>query len=154
MRSDTGWLPNTLHEVIVSNEAALKVVLIEDSPVLRQMLCDILEEIRGLEIVGEVEAEDQALAMLEQQKPDVAIIDLELSKGNGLNVLRQIYAQPDRYRSLQAVVFSNHAHASVRERCRLLGAAAFFDKTFQMDDLLDYLQAIAVRSMQASASSH
>lgn len=138
----------------MSEQFALKVVLIEDSPVLRQLLCDILEDVRGIQIVGEVDTEEQALALLEQQHPDVAIIDLELNCGSGFNVLRQIGAQPERYRPLQAVVFSNHAHASVRERCRLLGAAAFFDKTFQMDDLLDYLQGIAVQAGHAPAPSH
>ncbi|HTH95679.1 MAG TPA: response regulator [Rhodocyclaceae bacterium] len=100
----------------------------------------MIEDIAGVQIIGEVDAEDQALAVLEEFHPDVVIIDLELTQGSGLNVLRQIYTQPERYRGLNAVVFSNHVHASVRERCRMLGAAAFFDKTFQMDDLLDYLQ--------------
>lgn len=134
-------------------EAAIKVVLVEDSPALRQLLSGMIADISGIEIIGAVDAEDQALAALEQYHPDVAIIDLELSQGSGLNVLRQICAQPDRYHGLHAVVFSNHAHASVRERCRMLGASAFFDKTFQMDDLLDYLQGVAIKSAM-SVSSH
>ncbi|HWT54892.1 MAG TPA: response regulator [Rhodocyclaceae bacterium] len=134
-------------------EAAIRVVLIEDSPALRQLLSGMIADISGIEIIGAVDAEDQALAALEQYHPDVAIIDLELNQGSGLNVLRQIYAQPDRYHGLHAVVFSNHAHASVRERCRMLGASAFFDKTFQMDDLLDYLQGVAVKGA-VPASPH
>ncbi|HEY1181958.1 MAG TPA: response regulator [Rhodocyclaceae bacterium] len=132
-------------------EAAIRVVLIEDSPALRQLLSGMIADISGIEIIGAVDAEDQALAALEQYHPDVAIIDLELNQGSGLNVLRQIYAQPDRYHGLHAVVFSNHAHASVRERCRMLGASAFFDKTFQMDDLLDYLQGVAVKGAVPAA---
>lgn len=124
--------------------AAIRVVLIEDSPALQQLLAGMIADIAGIEIIGAVDAEDQALAAIEQYHPDVAIIDLELNQGSGLNVLREIYAKPDRYRGLHAVVFSNHAHASVRERCRMLGASAFFDKTFQTDDLLDYLQGVAV----------
>lgn len=135
-------------------DSALRVVLIEDSPILRQLLSGMLEDIEGIEIIGEVDAEDLALAVLEQYHPDVAIIDLELAQGSGLNVLRQICAQPDRYRGVQTVVFSNHAHASVRERCRMLGASAFFDKTFQMDDLLDYLQGAAVGSGQTQSPAH
>jgi DNA-binding NarL/FixJ family response regulator len=129
-------------------------VLIEDSPALRQVLSGMIEDIAGIEIIGEVDAEDQALAVIEQYRPDIAIIDLELNQGSGLNVLRQIYAQSDRYHGMHAVVFSNHAHASVRERCRMLGASAFFDKTFQMDDLLDYLQRVAVSDGFAPASPH
>jgi DNA-binding NarL/FixJ family response regulator len=132
---------------------AIRVVLIEDSPALQQLLAGLISDIAGVEIIGAVDAEDQALAAIEQYHPDVAIIDLELNQGSGLNVLREICAQPDRYQGLHAIVFSNHAHASVRERCRMLGAAAFFDKTFQMDDLLDYLHGVAVRGSYAPASS-
>lgn len=135
-------------------EASVRVVLIEDSPALRQLLSGMIADIGGLEIIGSVDAEDQALAALEHYHPDVAIIDLELNQGSGLNVLRQICAQPDRFHGLQAVVFSNHAHASVRERCRMLGASAFFDKTFQMDDLLDYLQGVAVSGGYAPVPPH
>lgn len=134
--------------------AALKVLLIEDSPALRELLTGMIEDIDGIEIIGEVDAEDQALAVLEQYHPDLAIIDLELNQGSGLNVLRQIFAQPERFQGLNAVVFSNHAHASVRERCRMLGASAFFDKTFQMDDLLDYLQGAVVKVGCEPASPH
>jgi DNA-binding NarL/FixJ family response regulator len=135
-------------------EAAIRVVLIEDSPALQQLLAGMIADIGGIEIIGAVDAEDRALAAIEQYHPDVAIIDLELNQGSGLNVLREICAKPERYRGLHAVVFSNHAHASVRERCRMLGAAAFFDKTFQMDDLLDYLQGVAVRGSYAPVSPH
>jgi len=129
----------------VSNVSTLKIVLIEDSPALRELLSGMIRDIGGVEVIGAVDAEDQALAVLQQYRPDLAIIDLELTQGSGLNVLREICAQPERYPGLHAVVFSNHAHASVRERCRMLGADAFFDKTFQMDDLLDYLQGAAAR---------
>lgn len=121
--------------------AILKVVLIEDSPVLRDLLASMLVDIPGLELIGEADGEAAALQMLEACQPNLAIIDLELNEGNGLNVLRQLFAQPQRFGGLHAIVFSNHAHASVRERCRMLGAEAFFDKTLQMDEMLDYLQA-------------
>jgi len=137
---------------VAPDASALKVVLIEDSPALRELLSGMIREIDGVEIIGAVDAEDQALAVLQQYRPDFAIIDLELAQGSGLNVLREICAQPERFPGLHAVVFSNHAHASVRERCRMLGAAAFFDKTFQMDDLLDYLQGAAAKEGGASLS--
>lgn len=134
--------------------ASVRVLLIEDSPILRELLANMIEDIAGIEIIAEVDAEEQALAILEEYRPDLAIIDLELREGSGLNVLRRIRAHPERYRGLHAVVFSNHAHASVRERCRMLGAEAFFDKTFQMDELLDYLQGRAAQVGLSPAAPH
>lgn len=133
---------------------SVRVLLIEDSPILRELLASMIEDIAGIEIIAEVDAEEPALAFLEEYRPDLAIIDLELRQGSGLNVLRRISAHPERFRGLHAVVFSNHAHASVRERCRMLGAEAFFDKTFQMDDLLDYLQGRAAQVGFSPAAPH
>ena len=54
---------------------------------------------------------------------------------------KQVYA-PTRG-GLGAVVFSNHAHPVVRSRCLNLGAVAFFDKSFQTDELLEFVQRAA-----------
>ncbi len=120
---------------------ALRVVLVEDSAMLRGMLCEMLAELDGVGVVAEAEDEQGALAALETQRPDLAIIDLELRQGSGLGVLRQLQAEPERFGRPRAVVFSNYGHAPVRARCEQLGVERFFDKSFQLDELIDFVQA-------------
>ncbi|MFU2487206.1 response regulator [Thauera sp. WH-1] len=120
---------------------ALRIVLVEDSAMLRAMLRDMLDELDGVGVVAEAEDEHGALVALEQQRPDLAIIDLELRDGSGLSVLRQLQDQPQRFGAPRAVVFSNYGHAPVRARCAQLGVEAFFDKSFQLDELIDFVQA-------------
>ena len=120
---------------------ALRVVLVEDSAMLRGMLCEMLAELDGVSVVAEAEDEQGALAALETQRPDLAIIDLELRQGSGLGVLRQLQAEPERFGRPRAVVFSNYGHAPVRARCEQLGVERFFDKSFQLDELIDFVQA-------------
>lgn len=124
---------------------ALRVVLVEDSAMLRGMLCEMLAELDGVGVVAEAEDEAGALAALEAQRPDLAIIDLELRTGSGLGVLRQLQAEPERYGRPRAVVFSNYGHAPVRARCEQLGVERFFDKSFQLDELIDFVQAAVPR---------
>ncbi|HRP26180.1 MAG TPA: response regulator [Thauera sp.] len=119
----------------------LRIVLVEDSAMLRGMLRDMLDELDGVGVVAEAEDEHGALVALEQQRPDLAIIDLELRDGSGLGVLRQLQAEPQRFGAPRAVVFSNYGHAPVRARCAQLGVEAFFDKSFQLDELIDFVQA-------------
>ena len=119
---------------------ALRVVLVEDSAMLRGMLCEMLAELDGVGVVAEAEDEQGALAALEAQRPDLAIIDLELRMGSGLGVLRQLQAEPERFGRPRAVVFSNYGHAPVRARCEQLGVERFFDKSFQLDELIDFVQ--------------
>lgn len=118
----------------------LTVILIEDSPLLRQTLGTRLDELAGVAVIGEAEDEHSALELLQRQQPGLAIIDLELKTGSGFGVLRAISLAPDRFGYPRAVVFSSHGHAVVRERCFALGVERFFDKATQFDDLLAYVR--------------
>jgi len=122
---------------------AFRVVLIEDSPKLRAMLRDMLGELPGVEVVADADGERSALSELERHQADLAIVDLELSEGSGLGVLRSLQTEPQRFGAPRAVVLSNHGHKAVRARCEALGVERFFDKSFQMDELLDYIEAAA-----------
>ncbi|NMG36384.1 response regulator [Azoarcus sp. TTM-91] len=117
---------------------ALRVALVEDSPLLGQILSGMLEEM-GVELVGRAEDERGALDLLAERQPALVIVDLELHAGSGIGVLRALHAEPARFGAPRAVVLSNYAHSTVREHCAALGAEAFFDKSMQMDELLDFV---------------
>lgn len=121
----------------------VRIVLVEDSAALRDLLAEMLADAGGVEIVGSADSEPAAIDLLRQLHPDLAIIDLELRDGTGLKVLAALQGMQACADTPQAVVFSNHTHPIVRERCRRLGAQAFFDKSFQLDELLAYVHAAA-----------
>jgi len=122
----------------------LKVVLIEDSVLLRMKLGDVLEELAGVEVVGGAEDEQTALALLLQRRPQLAIVDLQLRSGSGLGVLKAISREPERYGQPRTVVFSSHGRRLVRERCLALGVDRFFDKATELDELLAYVREVLV----------
>lgn len=119
----------------------LRIFLVEDSPLLRDLLSEMLAELGGVVVVGSAADESTALRALEASGSDLAIIDLQLESGSGLGVLRALQTQPERFGRPRAVVFSAHGHARLRDRCRALGVDEFFDKALQMDELIDYVEA-------------
>jgi two-component system, OmpR family, response regulator len=123
-----------------SSNHSLKVILIEDSWVVRQSLGAALGELGGVEIVGEADDERSALELLQRSLPDLAIIDLQLHLGSGIGVLKALSSHPDRFGRPRAVVFSNHVQTMVRERCFAIGAEQVFDKNTQLNDLLAYVR--------------
>ena len=123
----------------------LKILLVEDSALLRELLEEMFDELEGVELVGVVDGETKALQTLAKETPDLAIVDLELSEGSGLGILRELSESPDRYGQPRAVVFSSYARESLRRRCKAYGVEAFFDKADGMDDLIDFVQS-AVQS--------
>ena len=117
----------------------LQILLIEDSALLRRLLIETLDEIDGVQVCGFAENEQEALEQLEVKSVDLAIIDIELSKGSGVGVLRALKNHPERYGLPKKVVFSNYSHSAMRARCQELDIDAFFDKSLQMNELVAYI---------------
>ncbi len=69
---------------------------------------------------------------------DVAIVDLFLAQGNGLNILQhmQSYQRPP-----ERVVLTNYATPEMRSQCKALGAEAVFDKSTEIEELVDWLSS-------------
>lgn len=140
-RSATGcWWSEGGRTMAPHTHPPLRILLIEDSPLLGSLLGATLEELEGVAVVAVAGNEDEALVALEERRPELAIVDLNLREGSGLGVLRALRTKPERYGRPATAVFTNHAHAHLRERCRTLGVDRFFDKALEMDALLDYVE--------------
>lgn len=112
-----------------------RAFIVEDSSTIRDNLADSLQELAGMQPVGNAETEHEAKRWLAANPWDLAIIDLFLREGSGLNVLE---AFRQRRRSQKIVVLSNHSSRDVRWRCAQLGADAVFDKSTELEALIEY----------------
>lgn len=117
----------------------LKVFLIEDSALLRELLGDMLSELEGVELCGSAEGEAEAMRQLALTQVDLVIIDIELKQGSGIGVLDTLQTDSDRYGNPRKAVLTNYAHATMRQRCERLGMDAFFDKSLHINQLMDYV---------------
>lgn len=120
----------------------LNAYVVEDSPVIRENLIAALEEMAPLHVCGT--AADEATAVDWLCDPshawDLAVIDIFLRKGSGIGVLRALgKSRPNCKR----VVLTNYASADVRRRCMALGAARVFDKSGDIESLIDYCSSLA-----------
>ena len=119
-----------------------RTFIVEDSPVILENLTSALEELAGVEVVGSASGEIEALAWFGAHRPecDAVIIDIFLSSGSGLGVLRGLVGNappPDR------VVLTNYATDDMRRRCIDLGAEKIFDKSAQIEELVEWFSAKA-----------
>ncbi|HTP72921.1 MAG TPA: response regulator [Burkholderiaceae bacterium] len=121
---------------------SLKAFIVEDSAVIRDSLVAALEEMVSLKVVGTAEDEAGALAWLADPKHecDIAIVDIFLRHGTGLNVLR---ALQHGGRAAERVVLTNYATDEIRRRALALGASRVFDKSGEIDALVEHCIALA-----------
>ncbi|MCZ8227654.1 MAG: response regulator [Burkholderiaceae bacterium] len=115
----------------------LKTYIVEDNPTIRENLIGTLEELARIDAVGTAETENEGKAWLTENRDnwDLAIVDLFLKQGSGLGVLAACRDRPARQK---VVVLSNYATADIRQRCAQLGVDAVFDKSNEIDALVDY----------------
>ena len=115
----------------------LRTYLVEDNPTIRENLIATLEELAQVETVGVADSELDGKTWLlnNPQAWDLAVVDLFLRQGSGIGVLESCARQSG---NRHVVVLSNYATADIRTRCLELGANAVFDKSTDIDALVDY----------------
>ena len=115
----------------------LKTYLVEDNPTIRDNLIATLEELAGVDTIGSADTENEGKTWLldHPQQWDLAILDLFLKEGSGLGVLQ---ACSTRRPEQKIVVLSNYATPDVRKRCELLGVDAVFDKSNEIESLIEF----------------
>jgi len=124
----------------VAHTRAVKVFLVEDSPLLRTRLEAMLAAIPGAEFAGHADTADDAIRSIRERRPDVVVLDLSLKEGNGFDILRAVAAsQP----AIAFYVLTNHPLEGFRTTAKRLGARGFFDKSSEFTLLRDTLAAAA-----------
>src|SRR5512140_3428129 len=129
----------------------LRVVIIEDSAIIRMRLAEALQEIPNLEIVGQVETEAEAVRLLGASGWDAAILDLQLRQGTGLGVLKMLRLE-GRPESSKVIVFTNYAFPQFRDRSFSLGADYFFDKSREFHRVREVLSDLAAGAASPSTA--
>ncbi len=115
----------------------LKIFIVEDSQLIRENLIATLEELAPVQVVGTADDEHGAVVWLSQAANfcDLVVADIFLKSGSGLGVMRSMQGVVTQ-RSL--VVLSNYATPDMRRKCLELGADRVFDKSNDIDALIQY----------------
>jgi DNA-binding NarL/FixJ family response regulator len=102
------------------NGGVLHVLVVDDHPMVRKGLRDLLAEEPGFEPCGEAATGGEAIARLAEDPPDVLLLDLSLEEGSGLELIKQVKA---RFPDVQILVFSMHGESLYAERTLEIGRA-------------------------------
>ena len=122
-----------------SNEGAGKrrVVIIDDHPLVRQGLAQLINLRSGLAVIGEADTAARGLDIVRKEQPDLVIMDMSLPESDGLELVKQIKAELPR---LPMLVISMHDERVYAERVLRAGARGYLmkkepsEKVFQAID--------------------
>jgi DNA-binding NarL/FixJ family response regulator len=110
-----------------------KIFLVDDHPLFREGLAGLINRLPDICVCGEAESARDALRAIAKQKPDVAIVDLSLREGSGLDLIKEIKA---RSPSTAIIVLSMHDERRYAERSVRAGARGYIMKAESANNVI------------------
>jgi DNA-binding NarL/FixJ family response regulator len=116
-----------------------KVLIVDDHPAIREALALRISAQPDLTVCGEAADVAEALRLAEATAPDVAVLDISLRTGNGLDLLKRLLARDGQ---LRAVVWSMYGEDLYAERALRAGAMAYVNKGQATAVILEAIRAV------------
>ena len=113
-----------------------KLLIVDDSPVVREQIVPMITTIPGIELVGKVGTVAESLDAIKELTPDIIILDLQLPDGNGFEILKFVKESLPR---TKVIILTNYPFAQHRMKALAAGAEYFFDKSLEFEKLIDAL---------------
>jgi DNA-binding NarL/FixJ family response regulator len=124
-----------------------RILIVDDHPVVRLGLRRAIEDSPFLTVCCEADSEAAALQSLRRSRPDLAVVDLSLGQGNGLDLIRQLHdALPD----LPVLVLSIHDETLFAERALKAGARGYVMKQEPLEQLVEAIERVLAGQIAVS----
>jgi len=119
-------------------KAVMRVLIVEDDPMVMRLNVDYLARLEGVELVGQCESVPAALELLEREAVDLLLLDVYLRNRSGLEVLRHLRAQD---RNTDAVLITAASEIETVRAAQRLGARDYLVKPFSFERFRDAVEA-------------
>jgi DNA-binding NarL/FixJ family response regulator len=126
---------------------AAKILIVDDHPVVREGLSLRINHQSDLKVCGEAAGVHEALRLVAATSPDVALIDLSLKDGDGLDLIKRIRARDDHVRLLVCSMYSEALYA---ERALRAGAVGYINKEYATDKVIEAIRQVLAGKLYLS----
>ena len=124
-----------------------RVMLVEDHPLFRDSLANLINRDLGMMVCGEADDPKQAMEVIKATEPDVAIVDVSLRGSSGLELIKDLEAQQI---DLPVLVLSMHDENLYAERALRAGARGYLTKNEASSVVIDAIRAVLAGEVYVS----
>ncbi|MGZ4794336.1 MAG: response regulator [Acidimicrobiia bacterium] len=118
----------------------IRVFLLDDHEIVRRGLRDLLEESGRIDVVGEAGTAEEARSRIPPTRPQVALLDVRLPDGNGVEVCRDVR---DKDPGIQCVMLTSFSDDEALFQAIMAGAAGYLLKQIKGPDIVDAIERVA-----------
>jgi len=119
----------------------MRVIVADDSEILRSRLIALLNEIKGIEVIAEAKDSREAVEVIRAHKPDIVIMDIRMPGNDGIAAIEAI--KRGKRNKPKIIVFTNYPYLQYRKRCMDAGADFFFYKALEFEKLIKLIRELA-----------
>jgi DNA-binding NarL/FixJ family response regulator len=116
-----------------------KILIVDDHPIVRRGLRQLVDAEPDLEVCGEAEEASEALRQVQETRPDIVTVDLTLKSGHGLELIQQIHAIDKR---IKILVSSMHDESLFAERALRAGAMGYINKQESPEKIIGAMRQV------------
>jgi len=116
-----------------------RVLIVDDHPAVREALSIRISQAPDLEVCGQAEDTADALRLVEKSKPDVAIVDISLKTGDGIDLIKRIKSRDQHVRMLVWSMYGENLYA---ERSLRAGANGYITKEHATDRIVEAIREV------------
>lgn len=115
------------------------ILIVDDHPAVREALAARIGRQPDLEVCGEAADTNEALRLVGDTQPDLAVVDISLKTGSGIDLIKRI---KDRDDSVRMLVWSMHSESLYAERALRAGALGYINKDQATDKIIDAIRRV------------
>lgn len=116
-----------------------RILIVDDHPAVREALALRIDRQPGLEVCGEAADMSDALRLIDETRPDVAVVDITLKTGSGIDLIKRI---KDRNATIRMLVWSMHSESLYAERALRAGAMGYINKDQATGKIIEAIQQV------------
>jgi len=131
---------NSLLEIRQDRPFRVNVLIADDSMMVCSRLRDLLSAIRGVAVSGEAHSANEALDFIQENSPDIVILDIQMPGGSGFPVLQR--TKTDLPGTI-VIILTNYPYPQYKKKYLEAGADYFFDKSTEFEKLVDLIRQLS-----------
>src|SRR5262245_43934563 len=121
-------------------KSPIKILIADDHPIFRKGLCEVIAEDPALKVVQEAGDGAEALRLIEQLRPAIAILDIHMPKLSGLQVIRSLW---EHQSPVKIILLTMHEDEDLFNEAMNLGVSAYVLKENAAGDLLNAIRSVS-----------
>ncbi len=121
----------------MNNKNRIRIIIADDHPIFRGGLRQIIEEDKNIDILAEADNGQKALELIEELKPDIILLDIDMPQKTGLEVLRELKGQ-----KLKVIFLTVYADEDIYDEAMELGISGYVLKDSAISDIIECINKV------------